>query len=176
MAATTCSVASRPAPVPTGKFQVLTVISYKICNWASSACYGWMFNQKLSLKDRMLSSILETYCWKSIWVMELNSSKKVRTHKFHQSYFSYYHTSNIVVDIITKPVCMSLNWYHICNGYEIMESTLQLVLIESQKWNLAKYCVLAIVQTHWRMKTIKEFPCWATLMNCKISFLTFTHI
>ena len=80
--------------------------------------------------------------------------KKVWKLEFHRSYFSYYHTSHIVYDIIRKPVYLSLNWYHICNGYEIMESTIQLVLIESQKWNLTKYCVLAIVQTHWRMKTI----------------------
>ena len=60
----------------------------------------------------------------------------------------------LLFDIIRKPVYLSLNWNHICNGYEIMETTLQLVLIESQKWNLAKHCVLAIVQTHWRMKTI----------------------
>ena len=33
-----------------------------------------------------------------------------------------------------------------------MESTLQLVLSESQKWNLAKHCVLPIVQSHWGMK------------------------
>ena len=84
----------------------------------------------------------------------LNSSKKVRKLEFHRSYFSYHHISNIVFDIIRKPVYLSLNWYHICNGYEIMESILQLVLIESQKWNLAKHCVLAIVQTYWRMKTI----------------------
>ena len=83
----------------------------------------------------------------------INSSKKVRKLEFHRSYFSYYHTSNIVFEIIRKPVYLSLNWYHICNGYEIMESTLQLVLIESQKVNLAKHCVLAIVHTHWRMKT-----------------------
>ena len=82
--------------------------------------------------------------------------KKVRKLEFHRSYFSYYHTSNIVFDIIRKPVYLSLNWYHICNGYEIVENTLQLVLIESQKWNLAKHCVLAVVQSHWRMKTIGD--------------------
>ena len=85
--------------------------------------------------------------------LKINSSKKVWKLEFHRSYFSYYHTSNIVFDIIRKPVYLSLNWYHI-NGYEIMESTLQLVLIESQKWNLAKHCVLAIVGSRWRMKTI----------------------
>ena len=86
-----------------------------------------------------------------------NPSKKVRKLKFHRSYLSYYHTSNMVFDIIRKPVYLSLNWYHICNGYEIMESTLQLVLIECQKWNLANHCVLAIVEDSlddWRMKTI----------------------
>ena len=60
----------------------------------------------------------------------------------------------LLFDIIRNSVYLSLNWYHICDGYEIMESTLQLVLIESQKWNLAKHCVLAIVQSCWRMKTI----------------------
>ena len=85
------------------------------------------------------------HCWSAIRLAKLNSSKKVRKLEFHRSYFSYYHTSNIVFDIIRKPVYSSLNWYHICNGYEIMESTLQLVLIESQKWNLAKHCVLAIL-------------------------------
>ena len=35
-----------------------------------------------------------------------------------------------------------------------MESALQLVLIESQKVYLAKHCVLAIVQSRWRMKAI----------------------
>ena len=84
----------------------------------------------------------------------INSSKKVRKLKFHRSYFSYYHTSNIVFDIIRKPVYLSLNWYHICNGYEFTESTLQLVLIESQKLNLAQHYAQAIVQTHWRTKTI----------------------
>ena len=44
--------------------------------------------------------------------------------------------------------------YQICNGFEIMESTLQLDLIQSQKWNLAKHCVLTIVQIRWRMKTM----------------------
>ena len=88
------------------------------------------------------------------WMNKNKLLKKVWKLEFHRSYFSYYLTSNIVFDIIRKPVYLSLNWYHICNGYEIMESTIQLVLIESQKRNLAKYCVLAIVQTHWRMKTI----------------------
>ena len=118
----------------------------------------------------------QRHCWSAIRYAKLDSSKKVQKLKFHRSYFSYYHTSNIVFDIIRKPVYLSLNWYHICNGYEIMESTLQLVLIESQKWNLAKHCVLAIlfrVVGGWKQS---EFPCWATLMNCKISFLTFTHI
>ena len=59
--------------------------------------------------------------------------KKVWKLEFHRSYFSYYHTSNIVFDIIRKPLYLSLTWYHICNGYEIMESTRQLVLIASQK-------------------------------------------
>ena len=60
----------------------------------------------------------------------------------------------MVFDIIRKPVYLSLNQVNISNGYEVMESTLQLVLIENQKWNLAKHCVLAIVETHCRMKTI----------------------
>ena len=69
--------------------------------------------------------------------------KKVRKLKFHRSYFSYYHTSNMVIDIIRKPVYLSLNSYHICNGYEIMESTLILQSI-----------VYWLLKTHWRMKTI----------------------
>ena len=60
----------------------------------------------------------------------------------------------MVFDIIRKPVYLPLNWYHICNGYEIMESTLQLVLVGCQKLNFEKHCVLAIVETHWKMKTI----------------------
>ena len=35
-----------------------------------------------------------------------------------------------------------------------MESTLRLVLSESQKLNLAKHCVLPIVQSRWGMKTM----------------------
>ena len=88
----------------------------------------------------------------------INSSKKVRKLKFHRSYFSYYHTSNMVFDIIREPVYLSLNWYHICNGYEIMVSKLQLVLIESQKWNLAKHCVLAIVQDSLQDENNRSFP------------------
>ena len=41
-----------------------------------------------------------------------------------------------------------------CDGYEIVESTLRLVLSESQKLNLAKHCVLPIVQSRWGMKTM----------------------
>ena len=109
---------------------------------------------KLLWKFFQYESLISIKDHRSRHTEEINSSKKVRNLKFHQWYFSYYHTSNIAFDIIRKHVYLSLIWYHICNGYEIMESTLQLVFIESQKWNLAKYCVLAIVQTHWRMKTI----------------------
>ena len=45
-------------------------------------------------------------------------------------------------------------FFHICDGYEIVESTLRLVLSESQKLNLAKHCVLPIVQSRWGMKTM----------------------
>ena len=38
-----------------------------------------------------------------------NSSKKVWKLEFHRSYFSYFHTSNIVFDIIRNPVYLSLN-------------------------------------------------------------------
>ena len=106
---------------------------------------------------------------------DINSSKKVRKLEFHRSYFSYYHTSNIVFDIIRKPVYLSLNWYHICNSYEIMESTLQLVWsrVRNEILQSIVYWLLFRLIGGWKQQ---EFPCWATLMNCKISFLTFTHI
>ena len=86
----------------------------------------------------------------------INSSKKVWKLKFDWSYLSYYHIFFIVIGIIKKLVQLPFHWYHICNVYEIMESTLRLVLAESQKWNLAKHCVyyiLTIVQSRWRMNT-----------------------
>ena len=109
---------------------------------------------------------------------ELNSSKKVWKLEFHRSYFSYYHTSNIVFDIVRKPVYLSLNWYHICNGYEIMESTLQVVLIESAEMKSCKALCTGYCSDSLEVEHNRSFPaCWAiTLTNCKISFLTFTHI
>ena len=63
----------------------------------------------------------------------LNSSKTVQKLKFDWLFFSYHHIFIIILDIIWKPVYLSLNWHHICNGYGIMEGTLQLVLIESRE-------------------------------------------
>ena len=84
----------------------------------------------------------------------VNKLKKVWKFKFDWSYLSYYHIFFIIIGIIKKLVELPFHWYHICNGYDIVESTLRLVLGESQKFNLAKHCVLPIVQSRWGMKTM----------------------
>ena len=104
--------------------------------------------------------------------------KKSLETRVSSSIFSYYHISNIVFDIIRKPVYLSLNWYHICNGYEIMESTYTTAGFdrESEMKSCKALCTgYIIVGSRWRMKTI-GISLLATLMNCKISYLTFTHI
>ena len=56
----------------------------------------------------IISTYIAKYMYKYI-SLTTKLLKKVRKLEFHRSYFSYYHTSNIVFDIIRKPVYLSLN-------------------------------------------------------------------
>ena len=130
-------------------FQSPVLITYPVWvyqkgNDAFSIWKGWIISRTPSLiavahatpPYKLLKKSLETQVWLMISLL--------------LSFFL------IIIDIIQKLVQLPFHWYHICNGYEIMETTLRLVLAESQKWNLAKHCVINIVQIRWRMNTMAD--------------------
>ena len=115
---------------------IIAVDNNSVLKWLCNQCLLW--HSDGSQQEILAPSFGPWVNWNRVLVMfativitdpraprnclELNSSKKVWKLVFHRSYFSYYHISNIVFDIIRKPVYLSLNWYHICSGYEIMGS------------------------------------------------------
>ena len=112
----------------------------------------------LTLCNSLLNNIM---CMTSSHTCKL--LKKVRKLTVWSIILLYYHISIIVFDIIRKHVYLSLNWYHIWNGYEIMErihySCFWLRVRNEILQSVACHCWLLLKSgckdwKHWAI------PCW----------------